>query len=56
MKALGIFLIGMTAGVGVVRLTEGLTASQLRMMAFFLIGVLVGIIAAGICFWGWRGE
>jgi len=54
MKALGVFLIGVTAGVGVVRLTEGITSSQARLMCFFLMGVLLGVVAAAICFWGWK--
>jgi putative effector of murein hydrolase LrgA (UPF0299 family) len=56
MKALFIFLIGMTAGVGVMRATEVLSASQMRLLAFFLVGVIVGMIASTMCFWGWRGE
>ena len=57
MKALVAFLVGMTAGVGVLRATEIFTASQMRLMAFFLLGVLIGMIAAAICYWGWlRGE
>lgn len=54
MKALFVFLIGMTAGVGVMRATAISSASQLRLLAFFFAGVLVGMIAAAICFWGWR--
>ena len=56
MKTLIVFLIGMTAGIGVMRATEISSAAQLRLMAFFLFGVLLGMIAAAICFWGWRGE
>ena len=56
MKALIVFLVGMTVGVGVMRATEISTGSQLRLMAFFLVGILIGMIAAAICFWGWRGE
>ena len=56
MKALIVFLVGMTMGVGVMRLTEAFTASQMRLLAFFLVGVIVGMIAAAICFWGWHGE
>ena len=57
MKALVAFLIGMTAGVGVIRATEASTASQMRLMCFFLIGVIVGLAATAICFWGWvHGE
>lgn len=57
MKALIVFLVGMTAGVGVIRATEASTASQMRLMCFFLIGVIVGLVATAICFWGWvHGE
>lgn len=56
MKALVAFLLGMTAGVGVMRLTEAFTASQARLMCFFILGIMIGMIAAGICFWGWHGE
>jgi len=57
MKALIVFLVGMTAGIGVMRVTEFSSANQLRLMAFFLLGVLIGMIAAAICFWGWlHGE
>lgn len=57
MKALFAFLIGVTAGVGVLRATEIFTASQMRLMCFFLIGVIVGLVATAICFWGWvHGE
>ena len=56
MKALIAFLLGMTAGVGVMRLIDGMRASQARLLAFFLIGVLVGIIASAMCIGGWRGE
>lgn len=54
MKALFCFLIGMTAGVGVMRLMDGMRASQMRLLAFFLIGVLVGMIASAMCIGGWR--
>lgn len=57
MKALVAFLIGMTAGVGVIRATEASSATQMRLMCFFLIGVIVGLVATAICFWGWvHGE
>jgi len=57
MKALIVFLVGMTAGIGVMRFTEYSSANQLRLMAFFLLGVLIGMIATAICFWGWlHGE
>ena len=56
MKALIVFLVGMTVGVGVMRLTEAFTASQARLMCFFILGILIGMIAAAICFWGWHGE
>lgn len=57
MKALFVFLIGMTAGIGVMRAMETSSSSQLRLLAFFLVGVLIGMIAAAICFWGWvHGE
>lgn len=57
MKALVAFLLGMTAGVGVIRATEASSASQMRLMCFFLIGVIVGLVATAICFWGWvNGE
>lgn len=56
MKGLFAFLIGVTAGVGLLRATEIFTASQLRLMCFFLAGVFLGMIAAVICFRGWRGE
>lgn len=45
MKALVAFLIGMTAGVGVIRATEVASATQMRLMCFFLIGVIVGLVA-----------
>ena len=56
MKGLLAFLIGVTAGVGVMRMTAAFTASQARLMCFFILGIMIGMIAAGICFWGWRGE
>lgn len=57
MKALVAFLLGMTAGVGVIRATEASSATQMRLMCFFLIGVIVGLAATAICFWGWvHGE
>lgn len=54
MKALVAFLIGMTAGVGVMRAMETSSSSQLRLLAFFLVGVLVGMIASAMCIGGWR--
>ena len=54
MKALFVFLIGMTAGIGVMRAMETSSASQARLLAFFLIGVLVGILASVMCIGGWR--
>ncbi len=56
MKALFVFLIGMTAGIGVMRAMETSPSSQLRLLAFFLVGVLVGMIASVMCIGGWRGE
>lgn len=56
MKALIVFLVGMTMGVGVMRATYIFTASQTRLMAFFLSGIVIGMVAATLCFWGWRGE
>jgi len=57
MKALVVFLVGMTVGIGVMRVTEYSSAAQLRLMAFFVLGILIGMIAAAICFWGWlHGE
>ena len=56
MKALIVFLVGMTAGIGVMRAMETSSASQARLMCFFLIGVLVGLIASVMCIGGWRGE
>ena len=56
MKALFCFLIGMTAGIGVMRAMETSSSSQLRLLAFFLVGVLVGMLASAMCIGGWRGE
>ena len=56
MKTLFCFLIGMTAGIGVMRAMETSSSSQLRLLAFFLIGVLVGMLASAMCIGGWRGE
>ena len=54
MKALFSFLIGMTAGVGVMRLIDGMRAAQARLLAMFLCGVLLGMIATSMCIEGWR--
>lgn len=54
MKALVAFLLGMTAGVGVMRFIDGMRASQARLLAMFLCGVLLGMIAASMCIEGWR--
>ena len=54
MMALFSFLIGMTAGVGIMRLIDGMRASQARLLAMFLCGVLLGMIAASMCIEGWR--
>ena len=56
MRSLLVFLVGITLGVATVRLTEGLAASQLRLLEFFSAGAAIGLAAAGICIWGWRDE
>lgn len=56
MKALFVFLIGLTAGVGLLRLIDGTSASQARMLAMFFSGVLLGMIASAMCIGGWGGE
>ena len=56
MKALFSFLIGLTAGVGLLRLIVGARASQAWMLAMFFSGVLLGMIASAMCIGGWSGE
>ncbi len=56
MKALFCFLIGLTAGVGLLRLIDGASASQARLLAMFFSGVLLGMIASAMCIGGWSGE
>lgn len=53
MKALFIFLIGLTAGVGVMRVIDAAGASQARLLAMFFSGVLLGMIATAMCIGGW---
>ena len=43
------FLAGMTAGVGLVRITEGLSSAQMHLLWFFCAGAALGLAAAGIC-------
>lgn len=56
MKALFVFLIGLTAGVGLLRLIDGASATQARLLAMFFSGVLLGMIASAMCIGGWSGE
>lgn len=49
MKILFTFLLGMTAGVGLVRITEGLSSAQMHLLWFFCAGAALGLAAAGIC-------
>ena len=49
MKILLSFLLGMTAGVGLVRITEGLSSAQMHLLWFFCAGAVLGLAAAGIC-------
>lgn len=54
MKTLFVFLIGLTMGVGLMRLVDGASASQARLLAMFFSGVLLGMIATAMCIGGWN--
>lgn len=56
MKALFVFLIGLTAGVGLLRIIDGASATQARLLAMFFSGVLLGMIATSMCIGGWSSE
>ena len=53
-KTMTVLFLGVTIGVAVMRATETGSASQLRLMAFFFGGVLLGMTATAICLMGWR--
>lgn len=50
------FLVGLTAGVGVVRLTEGLTTAQGYLLRMFGVGVALGLAACVICAAPWAED
>ena len=47
------FLAGMTAGVGLVRITEGLRPSSVTILAMFAAGAVVGLVAGAMCCAPW---
>ena len=56
MKTVLTFFAGITAGVGLVRITEGLSSAQMHLLWFFCAGAALGLAAAGICAIGGGDE